>query len=441
MKKRVLYICLCTVLGLNLLIGTQIYLANVHAAEGENVYDEVRLFMRVLERVRQDYVDGEKVTYQDLIRAAMKGMLNTLDPHSEYMEPVKYTELKNDTEGAFGGVGIVVGMRDNMLTVISPMEDSPAYKAGILAGDKIVKIEGRSTEKISMPEAVKKLRGEPGSEVALSILRPGSPVKDYRLARAVIKVDTVKDLNGLHQYPIDDNKIGYVRITQFGEQTATEFRDAIEKMKKQSVEGLVIDLRNNPGGLLDQAVKFCDIFLKRGQLIVSTEGRSQHMKSEQYKATGRDEYPNVQLAILVNNGSASASEIVSGCLQDVGRAFIVGEQTFGKGSVQSIMPLEDGSALRLTTAKYYTPSHKVIHEHGITPDAIVPMSAEEEEALYYKRVLGGFEALDELQKERIRAIHDVQLERAQDYLKGVILYRDRASHRKAAHQQLAAQKQ
>src|ERR1043165_9966252 len=247
MKKRVLYICLCTVLGLNLLIGAQIYLANTQAAEGENVYDEVRLFMRVLERVRQEYVDGEKVTYQDLIRAAMKGMLSTLDPHSEYMEPPKYNELKNDTEGAFGGVGIVVGMRDNLLTVISPMEDSPAYKAGILAGDKIVKIEGRSTEKITMPDAVKKLRGEPGSEVSISILRQGSPIKDYKLARAIIKVDTVKDINGRHEYPVSEDKIGYVRITQFGEQTTGEFRDALQKLNKQGTHGLVLDLRNNPG--------------------------------------------------------------------------------------------------------------------------------------------------------------------------------------------------
>jgi carboxyl-terminal processing protease len=440
MKKRILYICLCTVLGLNLLIGAQIYLTNVQAAEGENVYDEVRLFMRVLERVRQDYVDGEKVTYQDLIRAAMRGMLNTLDPHSEFMEPPKYTDLKNDTEGAFGGVGIVVGMRETGLTVISPMEDSPAYRAGILAGDRIVKIEGRSTENMSMQDAVKYLRGEPGTEVGVSILRTGVPVKDYRLARAIIKVDTVKDLNGRREFPLDENKIGYVRVTQFGEQTTAEFRDSLDKMKKQGVQGLVIDLRNNPGGLLDQAVKFCDIFLKRGQLIVSTVGRSPRMKDEEYKASGRDEYPNVQLAILVNNGSASAAEIVAGCLQDVGRAFVIGEQTFGKGSVQSIMPLEDGSALRLTTAKYYTPSHKVIHEHGITPDAIVPMTPEEEEALFFKRVLGGFESLDEAQKERIRAVSDVQLERAQDYLKGILLYRDRANLRKAPSQQLAAQR-
>jgi carboxyl-terminal processing protease len=430
MKKRILYVCVLAVLGLNLLIGAQIYMASSHAAEGENVYEEIRVFMRVLERVRLDYVDGEKVTYQELIQAAMRGMLNTLDPHSEFMEPTKYTELKNDTEGAFGGVGIVVGMQDNVLTVISPMEDSPAYEAGILTGDKIVKIEGRSTEKISLPEAVKKLRGQPGTDVSISVLRPGTQdFKEYKLTRAVIKVETVKDLNGRREFPLGEHKIGYVRITQFGEQTTDEFRKALEKLSKQGMEGLVLDLRNNPGGLLDQAVKVCDIFLKRGQLIVSTEGRSPRLKAEEYKATGRDEYPNVNMVILVNNGSASASEIVSGCLQDVGRAFIIGEQTFGKGSVQSIVPLENGSALRLTTAKYYTPSHKVIHERGITPDAIVPITPEEELALLQKRVLGGFESLDEAQRERIKAVKDVQLERAQDYLKAIHLYKERASRR------------
>jgi carboxyl-terminal processing protease len=439
MKKRILYICLITVLGLNLLIGAQIYRAN--AAEKENVYQQVELFMRVLERVRQDYVDGEKVTYEDLMRAAMKGMLSTLDPHSEFMEPSKYTELKNDTEGAFGGVGIVVGMRDNMLTVISPMEDSPAYRAGILTGDKIVKIEGKSTEKTSLPEAVKKLRGEPGSDVSISTLRPGTKeVKDYKLTRSTIKVDTVKDINGNREFPIGENKTGYVRITQFGEHTTGEFKEALEKLRKQGMEGLILDLRNNPGGLLDQAVKVCDIFLARPQLIVSTEGRSPRMKTEKYTATGRDEYPNVKIVVLVNNGSASAAEIVSGCLQDVGRAFLIGEQTFGKGSVQSIMPLENGAALRLTTAKYYTPSHKVIHEKGITPDAIVPMSPEEEEALYYKRVAGGIDSLEEPLRERIKAVHDVQLERAQDFLKGVILYKERAEKRGRIETQVASQK-
>src|SRR3569623_1226238 len=254
MKKRILYICLTTVLGLNLLIGAQIYITNTRAAEGENVYEQVRLFMRVLERVRQDYVDGDKVTYQDLIRAAMRGMLNTLDPHSEYMEPSKYTELKSDTEGAFGGVGIVVGMRDNALTVISPMEDSPASRAGIQAGDKIVKIEGRASDKITLQDALKKLRGEPGTDVMITIMRPGVPEKDYKLTRSTIKVETVKDINGRRDFPLGDNKIGYVRITQFGEQTTAEFRDALQKLSKQGMEGLIMDLRNNPGGLLDQAV-------------------------------------------------------------------------------------------------------------------------------------------------------------------------------------------
>lgn len=440
MKKRILYICLCSVLGLNLLIGAQIYMVSSHAAEGENVYEEIRVFMRVLERVRQDYVDGEKVTYQELIHAAMRGMLNTLDPHSEFMEPPKYTELKNDTEGAFGGVGIVVGLRDNVLTVISPMEDSPAFAAGILTGDKIVKIEGKSTEKITLPEAVKKLRGVPGTDVSITVMRPGEPPREHKLTRSVIKVDTVKDINNRREFPLGEDKIGYIRITQFGEQTTSEFRKAMEKLHKQGMTGLVLDLRNNPGGLLDQAVKLCDIFLKRDQLIVSTEGRTERTKAEIYKATGRDEYPDVSLAILVNGGSASASEIVAGCLQDVGRATIIGEQTFGKGSVQSIMPLEDGSALRLTTAKYYTPSHKVIHERGITPDALVPMTDQEQEALFYKRVLGGIETLDEADRERIKNVRDTQYERAVDLLKGLQLFRQRASRNLAPESRLASRR-
>src|SRR5688572_5522476 len=212
MKKRILYICTLGVLGLNLLLGAQIYVAKTQAAEGENVYEEIRLLMRVMERVRQDYVDGEKITYSELVQAAMKGMLNTLDPHSEFMDARKYTDLKNDTEGAFGGVGIVVGLRDNMLTVVSPMEDSPAYNAGILAGDKIVKIEGRSTEKITLTEAVRKLRGEAGTSVAISVLRQGGEqgpqVKDFKLTRATIKVDTVKDVNNRREFPVSEEKIG-----------------------------------------------------------------------------------------------------------------------------------------------------------------------------------------------------------------------------------------
>jgi carboxyl-terminal processing protease len=445
MKKRILYICLVTVLGLNLLIGAQIYVSNAQAAETENVYEEIRLLMRVMERVRQDYVDGEKVTYSDLIQAAMKGMLNTLDPHSEFMDSRKYEDLKNDTEGAFGGVGIVVGMRENFLTVVSPMEDSPAYNAGILAGDRIVKIEGRSTEKISLPEAVRKLRGEPGTSVSISVMRrtgqEGGEVKDHKLTRAIIKVDTVKDINGKREFPVSDDRIGYVRLTQFGEHTTEELRKALKKLDDAGMEGLVIDLRNNPGGLLDQAVKVCDIFLPDNQLIVSTEGRNGRLKGEEYKATAKDEYPNVRIVVLVNKWSASASEIVSGCLQDLKRAYVIGEQTFGKGSVQSIMPLNDGTALRLTTAKYYTPSHKVIHERGITPDSIVSLSAEEEEALFIKRFMGGFDSLDETQKAKLEQIRDVQLDRAMDYLKSQLIYGARASRLQRGEAQITAQRE
>ena len=445
MKKRILYICLVTVLGLNLLIGAQIYVANTKDAESENVYEEIRLLMRVMERVRQDYVDGEKITYSELIQAAMRGMLNTLDPHSEFMDSRKYTDLKNDTEGAFGGVGIVVGVRDNFLTVVSPMEDSPAYEAGILAGDRIVKIEGRSTEKITLNEAVRKLRGEAGSDVNISVMRrageEGSQIKEFTLTRAIIKVDTVKDINGGREFPLSQDKIGYIRLTQFGEHTTEELRKALKKLDEAGMKGLVLDLRNNPGGLLDQAVKVCDIFLPSDQLIVSTEGRHARLKGEEYKATGKDEYPNLRIAILVNKWSASASEIVAGCLQDLNRAFVVGEQTFGKGSVQSIMPLNDGRALRLTTAKYYTPSHKVIHERGITPNATVNLSDEEERALYLKRLIGGVENLDEDQKAQVEGVQDVQLDRAVDYLKSQLIYGERASRLGRNEAQVASQRE
>jgi carboxyl-terminal processing protease len=431
MKKRILYSLLVVLLGLNLFVGAQIYFNSAQAAEKNNLYQQMDLFVRVLEKVRQEYVDGEKVSYQDLIYGALRGMLNTLDPHSEFMEPAKYEDLRNETEGAYGGVGLVISLKDNSLTVVAPMEDSPAFRAGILTGDRIVRIEGKSTEKLSLTDAVKKLKGEAGSSVTVTVARQSWPQpKDFTLTRAVIKMDTVKDMDGHRNFPLVEDKIGYVRLTQFGEQTASDLQDGLKKMKKEGMEGLIVDLRNNPGGLLDQAVKVCELFIHRGELIVSTEGRGPNSDAK-YISHGRDQYPDLQLVVLVNGGSASASEIVAGCLQDRKRAMIMGEQTFGKGSVQSIMPLQDGSALRLTTAKYYTPSHKVIHERGITPDCVIPTTQEEEEALYLKRVPGGLESLDEEKREQVKNVHDVQLERAEEVLRGVLLFRDRAqySHR------------
>ncbi len=425
MKRRILYGILLAALGLNLIIGAQIYLRSAQAAGKDDPYANYSLLARVMELIRQDYVDGENITYQDLIYAALKGMLSTLDPHSEFMEPSKYTDLRNDTEGAFGGVGIVISVKDNFITVVAPMEDTPGFKAGILSGDRIVKIDGKSAEKLTLPETVKRLRGEPGTDVTLTILRPSSnQTREFKLTRAVIKVDTIKDINGKREFPLIEGRIGYIRIFQFGEQTGADLDDALKKLDARDMQSLVLDLRENPGGLLDQAVKVCEKFLPRETVVVSTEGRVAAQKSV-YKAGGRNHLTKLPMVVLVNTGSASASEIVAGCLQDLKRAIIVGDQTFGKGSVQSILPLQDGSALRLTTAKYYTPSHKVIHEKGITPDITVTMTEQETRDVMLKRTTGGLEALEEKERERIKNARDLQLERAADLLKGISLYTQR----------------
>src|SRR5437667_2126530 len=232
MKKRILYGLLFTALALNLFFGARIYFTYAQAGEQDDVrYQNMELFTRVLERVRRDYVDGDKLTYKELVYSALKGMLNSLDPHSEFMDAEKYNELKNDTEGAFGGVGIVISVRDNFLTVVAPMEDTPAFKAGILTGDRIIKIEGKSTERLTLTEAVKCLRGEPGTDINITVLRPSSgQVSEHRLTRAVIKVDTVKDINSKREFPLGEEKIGYSWLTQFGEQTRSELGDSLKKL-------------------------------------------------------------------------------------------------------------------------------------------------------------------------------------------------------------------
>jgi len=431
MKRRLLFGVLVAVLSANLLIGARVYSKSAQAAEKDSAYPSMELFSYVMEKVRKEYVDGQNLKYEDLVYAALKGMLGTLDPHSEFMEPEKYKELQNDTQGAFGGLGIVVAMKDNFVTVVAPMEDSPGFRAGILSGDRIIKIDGKSTERMSLPDAVKTLRGEPDTEVKISVLRPSSGrVKDFTLTRAVINVDMVKDINGKKEFPLGENKIGYVRLMQFGEKTSADLETALNKLKDQGMQALVLDLRWNPGGLLEQAVDVCEKFLPHGALVVTTEGRNRSQDSV-HKARGRgDELKNMPIVVLVNLGSASASEIVAGCLQDSKRAIILGEKTFGKGSVQSIIPLEpmpDGTpALRLTTAKYYTPSHKVIHEVGITPDIVVPLTEDQERDIQLKQAPGGVQGLEEKDRERVLSASDPQLERAMDLLKFVNLWTQRA---------------
>ena len=381
----------------------------------------MQLFADVLEKVRSQYVDGTNLTYRDLTYAALNGMVAKLDPHSEFLDPQAYQQLQDDTEGQFGGLGLVVIAQDGFVTVVAPMEDTPGSRAGIVSGDRIIKVGTNSVVGTPLEDVVKELRGDPGTTVTLTIQRPSTGlVKEYSLARAIVQMDMVKDINGHKEFPLGENQIGYVRITEFGDQTSDELEDALEKLEGQGMKALIIDLRENPGGLLDEAVGVCQKFLPRGQLIVSTEGRE---SVERYYAKGNgDELKGMPIVILVNLDSASASEIVTGCLQDLHRAYIIGEKTFGKGSVQTIFPLDDGSALKLTVAKYYTPSHRVIHEHGITPDSIVPVTDFEDWALALQHTLGGVESLPANQQAKVRDVRDTQLERAQDLLKGILIY-------------------
>lgn len=426
MKRRLLFSGLVLALGVNLFFGAQVYVRSAEAAGKNDIYRNLRLFSLVLERVRQDYVDGEKLSYQDLVYSALKGLLSSLDPHSEFLEPSRYGDFKDDTEGAYGGVGLSIRAGGDFLTVVTVFEDGPAWRAGIRAGDQLVRIAGQSGLRMSDSEAVRLLRGAPGTEVQVTVRRPGSEeTTEHVLKREVIKIETVRDLDGRRRFPLGADQIGYVRLLQFSEQTSAELEQAIKRLLEAGMKGLVLDLRDNPGGLLDQAVKVCSLFLPPKTLVVSTEGRDPADRRE-YRVPTRGDHYEFPLVVLINEGSASASEIVAGCLQDLQRAVIVGDKSFGKGSVQSVIELQDGAAMRLTTAKYYTPSHKVIHEQGITPDIEVSLTREEEEALAIRRTPGLLEAPEyAARREELLAVRDWQLERASDLLKGVMLYQQR----------------
>jgi carboxyl-terminal processing protease len=424
MKRTVIFGVVAAALALNLAIGTAIYLNSAHAAEQKDSLNaNLDLFANVLQKVRAEYVDGTNLTYRNLTYAAIRGMVGKLDPHSEFMDAQEYQQLQNDTEGQFGGLGLNVMVRGNYVVVIAPMEGTPGFRAGILPGDLIVKVNGESMENMPIDDVVKRLRGEPGTPVTMTIRRPATgEEKTLTLTRAIIQMDMVKDINGQKEFPLGADGIGYVRITEFGDRTSDELEAALDKLKAQGMKALILDLRLNPGGLLDQAVSVCQKFLPRGQLVVSTEGRDPNQNSVLRAHGHGDELQGMPMVVLVNLVSASASEIVTGCMQDLHRAVIMGEKTFGKGSVQTIFPLEGGGALKLTVAKYYTPSHRVINERGIEPDILVPMTEEQEAALLLTRLPGGIEALDPTNRVRVAQIRDVQLERAEDLLKNILLY-------------------
>ncbi len=429
MNRRLVLGLVSLLLLAHLGVGVRLYFNDANAAERDDAYPELAMFSRVLQLIRKDYVDGENLTYKDLVAAAVRGMLDSLDPHSEFLEPQRYDELKDDTEGEFGGLGVTISPHGGAINIVDVVEDTPGERAGLLPGDQLVAVEGESVVGWQVQDVVARLRGRPGTEVTMSTYRPSTKeTKEHKLMRAVIPIYTIRDVNGRRQFALLEAGIGYVQITQFGEKTAGELEAAMEKMSVAGMKALILDLRDNPGGLLESAVKVCDKFAAKNQLVVSTEGRP-GTKPAEFRASGRGRFQKLRVAILVNGGSASASEIVAGCLQDLKRARLFGEQTFGKGSVQSILPLQDGSALPLTTAKYYTPSHKVIHEHGITPDSIVEMTDEEERDLLLKRQPGAIEGLDETARERVKTVRDLALERALDYLRGMQILASRKSTR------------
>ena len=336
-------------------------------------YQELQLFTDVLSIIRRSYV--EEVDMKELVYGAVNGMLASLDPHSSFMPPEVYKELKIDTSGEFGGLGIEITIRDGILTIVSPIEDTPADRVGLQAGDMIIKIEDRFTKDMSIMEAVKMMRGRKGTKIKISVMRESfTKPTEFELVREIIKVKSVKVRT------LEDN-FGYVRIAQFQERTQDDLNKALADLKEQNkgvLDGLVLDLRNNPGGLLDQAVKVSDTFLEQG-LIVYTEGREEGSQMR-FSAHSSGTEPGYPIVVLINGGSASASEIVAGALQDNERAVILGTQSFGKGSVQTIIPMNDDTGLRLTTARYFTPSGTSIQAKGIVPDILVkPMEIKEVE--------------------------------------------------------------
>jgi len=420
-KKRIILtiILIFTITSAGILIGR--WTINSVGAEVEG-YEELKVFTEAISVIRKNYV--EDVKPKNLIYIAIKGMLGALDPHSGFMTPEMYKEMQVDTKGEFGGLGIQIGIKEGFLTVIAPIEDTPAYKAGIKAGDKIIKINNEATKDMGLHDAVSKMRGVPSTFVKLTILREGwKESKEFTIVREIIKIKSVKS-------KLLEDGIGYIKITQFQEQTADDLSNAMEKLMQEKMNSLILDLRNNPGGLLNSAVDVSGQFLPSGKLVVYIKGKKG--ERQEYRSNETKSNYTLPMVVLVNQGSASASEIVAGALKDWNRAVIIGTQTFGKGSVQSVVPLSDGSALRLTTARYYTPKEISIQSTGITPDIVVkPVIKEGEkghpairEKDLERHLKNGEIEMEEKPKEpdeiipvEVEEKEDIQLQKAVDLLK------------------------
>lgn len=416
------------------------------SAQEADTYRQLKLFGEVFERVRADFV--EEVSDQELIEAAVRGMLNHLDPHSGYLDPDSFREMRTQTRGEFGGLGIEVTMENGVVKVVSPIDDTPAYRAGVEAGDFITHIDGEQVMGLTLSEAVDRMRGPVDSPITVTIRREEQEPFDLEITRDIIKVQSVRSR-------IEGN-IGYLRVTSFSEQTTPGLEEAMTEIEAElgdDLQGYVLDLRNNPGGLLEQAISVTDLFLDRGE-IVSTRGRHDE-DSQRWNATAGDDIEGLPMVVLINSGSASASEIVAGALQDHRRAIVMGTTSFGKGSVQTVIPLGADGAMRLTTARYYTPSGRSIQAMGIDPDITVEQATvttpeqqrQRREADLRRHLDGegapatpaepdGEEAVPEVilpepdgegegDEEAAEIIEDYQLARALDLLRGLALFNGR----------------
>ena len=404
-------------------------------AKREELYQNMDLYSDVFAIIQRDYVD--EIEVKDLVYGSLKGMLSSLDPHSQFLDPDTYNELKVDTSGEFGGLGIEITIRDGLLTIVTPLEDTPAWEAGIKAGDYIVKINDELTRDITLIEAVKKMRGKPGTGIDLTVWRIGEDkLLDFKIVRQIIKIKDIKDVM------LIEDGIAYIRLVEFRQNTPRDFNKAVKKLKAKGANSLILDLRNNPGGLLDVAVDITASFIKNGKLIVYTQGR---MGSQDLKLVSSNKKADEDLAlvVLINEGSASGSEIVAAALQDHQRAIVLGTKSFGKGSVQTVIPLSDGSAVRLTTSKYFTPSGRVIHGEGVIPDIVVEavkleLLEEEDAGDSSKAIFDKIEKQMDKQKaekeiaEKFRT--DNQLMHALDVLKAIKVYRKIGSPFKAISQ-------
>jgi carboxyl-terminal processing protease len=389
-------------------------------------YQELNLFSEVFEKVRADYVDP--VTDDTLVESAINGMLTSLDPHSNYLNAKNFNDMRVQTRGEFGGLGIEVSMENGLVKVVSPIDDTPAARAGLKPGDLITHIDGQPVQGMTLPQAVDKMRGPINSDIKLTIRREGRDPFDVTLTRATIKIQSVRS-------HMEGSDIGYIRITSFTEQTDVGLNKAMKSLKEKAgdkLKGIVLDLRNNPGGLLDQAVAVADAFIDKGE-IVSTRGRRAE-DAQRYDARPGDITGGLPMAVLINGGSASASEIVAGCLKDHHRAILIGTKSFGKGSVQTIIPLPGHGAMRLTTARYYTPSGRSIQALGIEPDIVVeaakiekPAKDKEAKVSAADGKKGDKNATEEssVEPSLMGTAEDYQLARAVDMLRGVALFAGR----------------